>query len=145
MPQEPRGLYIIGTNSSVLEFKDYTYEEYLMALFKTIKIRFPEDEVFYCPHRRDSNLPFIYTLCRELSIEIYETKISVEFDFVNKNINPKYVVGFSSNALYTLKLIYPKAIIENVDFSLKFEPSNKENQIIQKRLFENGIVPIRVN
>lgn len=142
--EEPRGVYIIGTNSSVLEFKDYKYSEYLNALYNQISERFPEDSIYYCPHRRDQNLTQIFSQCKKLNIEIFNTTIAVEYDFVEKNINPKLIVGFTSNALYTLRMIYPNATVETVMYHLQSEASDKETQIIRSRMIEYGISTINV-
>ncbi|MDD4527585.1 MAG: hypothetical protein PHF25_06060 [Candidatus Margulisbacteria bacterium] len=139
-----KGIYIIGTNSSKLDFKYYSYEEYLIALHKDVSYRYPNESIFYCPHRGDQNLKTIFSLCRQLNITIFDTKISVEYDFIENNISPKLVIGFTSNALYTLSLIYPNAIIETVMYSLNSENDNKEIQIIRNRMMENGITTVKV-
>jgi len=136
---KPKGVFVLGTNSGVLKFKDSSYEEHLAVLHQQLKKRYPIDKFFYCPHRRDPNLKRIYSLCHKLNIEIFDTKISVEFDFIESNINPKYIVGFCSNALYTLHMIYPKAVVETVEFSLQSEEDDLEYQVITNRFVEVGI------
>lgn len=142
--KEPKGIYIIGTNSSILDFKDHMYEDYIIALHQQIINRFNDEKIYYCPHRRDTNLKKIYSLCKLLNIEIFDTKVAIEYDFINNNINPKLIVGFTSNALYTLKLIFPNILIETVLYSLKNEDSDKETQIIVNRMIKSGISAIEV-
>lgn len=140
----PKGVFIIGTNSGVLKFKDSSYEEYLTGIQKQLKKRYPLDKILYCPHRRDPNLSHINSFCHKLNIGIFDTKISVEFDFIENNINPKYIVGFCSNALYTLHMIYPKAVVETLEFSLQSEEDDIENQVLTKRFVDSGISVLNV-
>ncbi len=66
---------------------------------------------------------------------MYDTKVSVEFDFIEEGVSPKYVAGFGSTALYTLKLLFPKATVENIkiirDESKKIITEAKEYQYHQ--------------
>lgn len=138
------GVYIIGTNSSVLEFQKNNYDVHISNLFKIIQKRFPGSIVHYCPHRRDTNNNQIKHLCETLGIEIFKTRISVEVDFIENGINPLYVVGFASNALFTLHKIFPESIIETVKFDLTSVQSDYENKLIIEHLRENGIGAIEL-
>ena len=100
-----KNIYIIGTNSDMLLFKDLSYSEYLRHLASYIKNRYPEEKVFYCPHRRDSH---DYSgLVSDLGWCMFDTKFSVEIDFVQGKLYPLFIVGFGSTALLTLKKIFP--------------------------------------
>lgn len=142
--RETNGIYIIGTNSSMLDFKYYSYEEYLNALYKYISHKFPGEIIYYCPHRADKNLKEIYALCDKLNIKIFDTKVSVEYDFIESFINPKLVIGFTSNALYTLHIIFPNSPIKTVMYNLKSEEYDRETQIIRNRMNDSGISTIKV-
>ena len=142
--KEKNGIYIIGTNSSILDFKDYTYRDYIISLHKYIMCKYLVDEIYYCPHRRDRNLEDIIVLCKHLGIKIYDTKVSVEYDFIENNINPKLIIGFTSNALFTLHLLYPSTDIKTVMYNLKSEQADTETQIIRNRLNESGISTIEI-
>jgi hypothetical protein len=142
---KPIGIYIIGTNSSVLEFKENNYTNFLVSLFKMLQNRFPYDDIFYCPHRRDSNFDQIISLCKSFQIQIFQPKVAVEIDFIENNINPKYLVGFSSNALFTLRLVYPETTIETVLFKLQSEVLDNENKLVVEHLRKNNILPIHLS
>lgn len=141
---EQSGVYIIGTNSSMLVFKDFTYEEYLTRLHKLISFRYPADNIFYCPHRRDSNQKKIQSLCEQLNISVFDAKIAIEYDFIEKKVNPKLIVGFTSNALYTLKIIYPNSIVETIMYTLISDVADQEIRIIRSRMEESGITTLNV-
>ncbi len=133
------GIYIIGTNSSVLEFRDKSYKEYLAALLKYIRNSFGETPVFYCPHRRDLNNEQVLDYCRLNNIFVFDTQISVEYDFVEKRINPKAIIGFNSNALYTLHILFPESICQTVRFHLVDQERDKRNSDLTNKLQEKGI------
>lgn len=136
------GVYIIGTNSSVISFKDETYEELLIKLIDNIKCRFPDSPIYYCPHRRDTNN--YDGLLEERSVNLFRTEISVEVDFVTNKINPLLIVGFASTALITLKMIYPSCSVESVRFNIGDEFTTKSIRSIENYYQENNIGIIRV-
>lgn len=138
------GIYIIGTNSSILEFRDYNYIHYLKALYQYISFRYPNEKIYYCPHRRDTNLHEIYALCDTLNIEVFHTKVSVEIDFINEKVTPKYIFGFTSNALYTLKMLFPAAEIMTVMYHLTSYDADYETQIIRNEMLKSGISTVNI-
>lgn len=140
----PKDIFIIGTNSSIMDFDIYNYFEYITAIYNNVYRRFPLEKVYYCPHRRDSNLNQILELCDKLNIKIFNTKIAVEYDFIDNNISPKLIIGFTSNALITLHTIYPKALVESVEFRLRCKDDDIENQIIRSKMIEQGISTLKV-
>ena len=136
------GVYIIGTNSFVISFKDETYEELLIKLINNIKGRYPGAPIYYCPHRRDTNN---YSgLLKELGVNLFQTEISVEVDFVTKKINPLLIVGFASTALITLKMIYPSCSVESVRFNIEDEFTTKSIRSIENYYQANNIGIIKV-
>jgi len=141
---EKNGIYVIGTNSSMLEFKDYSYQELIIQLHKYLKHNHPLYHIYYCPHRRDINNEQINALCRELGMEIFDTEVSVEYDFSIKKINPVSIIGFTSNALFALRMIFPDTLIESVNYTLKSNSLNESTQLINKVFEQKGIAIIDV-
>lgn len=131
--------YIIGTNSSILDLKDCTYLSLLGNLVKWIKNTWPYETLYYCPHRRDSCNNDIKNWCHQNDVNWFDTEVSVEYDFVTKGINPICVVGFTSNALYTLKMIYPEADIRTVYYNVNDLYSDLETSVIRHGMNESGI------
>ncbi len=136
------GIYIIGTNSSVISFKDESYDELLRKLIKNIRDRFPNTPIYYCPHRRDTNNHD--SLLKEQGVNLFQTEISVEVDFVTKKVNPLLIVGFASTALITLKLIYPSCVVESVRFNIEDEFTTKSIRSIENYYLKNNIGIIQV-
>lgn len=139
---EKQGAFIIGTNSSILEFVDASYIDYIKELVERIKELLPGEKIYYCPHRRDTNNKYNESVLIEMGIEIFNTSVSVEYDFLTKGINPKYVVGFLSNALYTLKKMFPDTCVETVSYKLADNGQNEENKLIEHGLNNNDIQSI---
>lgn len=139
-----RGAYIIGTNSAILHFANAAYLDYLKALVGRIKELYPDEIIYYCPHRRDTNNAVNEKLIKEMGAIIFNTFVSVEYDFFNQNISPKYVVGFMSNALFTLNKMYPESCIETVTYSLDDQNQNNDVKLIEDTFNRMGIKSIRL-
>lgn len=135
---------IVGSNSSFLSFKDYTYFDYLNRLIDFIRARWPDERVFYCPHRRDHNNSLNREWCQYNSVDYFETEVSVEYDFVIKGVNPIAVIGFTSNALYTLKSLYPSSEVYTVYYHVCDESADKETEIIRQQMMKSGIVSLNL-
>lgn len=133
--KEPRsGSYIIGTNSSVVKFKDYNYYHLLDLLLIKLKDLYPNDKIYYCPHRRDKNNKEIFEWCYNHHVEWVNTRVSVEYDFVMNGINPSCVVGFTSNALYTLRMLFPDNDIFTVFYRCVDRCDDEETELIRRGL-----------
>lgn len=139
-----RGVYIIGTNSSKLVLKDKEYKDILLAVISRCRLAYPNQDINYCPHRGDTNNKALKALLEENNVGWFDTKISVEYDFVNDGIYPKEIIGFNSNALFTLHSLFPLASTNNVCIRLKDERDNLEAQIIREKLNGYGISSIMV-
>lgn len=133
------GCYIIGTNSSVVKFKDFNYLNLLDLLLKKLKYLYPNEKIYYCPHRRDLNNGDISRWCNCQDVELVNTRVSVEYDFVMNDINPSCVVGFTSNALYTLKMLFPDIVISTVYYRCVNRCDDDETTIIRQGMNEKGI------
>ena len=131
------GIYVIGTDSSFLHLKDRTYSDYLKALDKYIKESYGEENVYYCPHRRDEN--DFHQLVDELGWHYRDSEYGVEIDFLRKNIYPLLVVGFGSTALYTLKKIFSKTSIETIYIVFVEDHMNNAYRAIEKEFSQYGI------
>lgn len=137
--KQQSGCYIIGTNSSVVKFKDYNYIDLLEQLLKNLKKQYPDETFYYCPHRRDQNNNAISEWCKNHDVEWVNTRVSVEYDFVMNGINPSCVVGFTSNALYTLKMLFPEVNISTIFYRCVDRCSDEETEIIRQGMNEKGI------
>lgn len=102
-----KGVYVIGTISSAFHFGTCSYYDYLEKLNVWIRTNYPGEIIYYCPHRRDKYTDKVLEKCEQLKFMVFDTQISVEYDFVNKEISPRCVVGFNSSALYSLNMMFP--------------------------------------
>jgi len=134
-----KGVYVISTNSSVVQFKNFKYETYLELLKTSINNRFGDVDIYFCPHRRDHNNDFLQSLCGNLGFKWFNTQISIEVDLIQSNVYPLYIVGFNSNALYTLKKIFKDSIVETLMYHLVSERSDNETAEIRIGLNNFGI------
>lgn len=126
LPTKPQGVYVIGNNSSDMEFKTLTYDDYYLGLFEYLKLNYPNEIIYYCPHRRDHNNADHKQKYSGKGVEWFDTEISVEYDFTENNIYPVAIYGLNSTALFTLKKIYPLSEVSTVRFELK---SNHLNEV----------------
>ena len=139
---QPKGVYIIGTNSGAIEMLGCTYSDYLMELSNYLQDKFKGAPVFYCPHRKD---PYDYTnIVYKLGWHMFDTKISVEVDFLNGKIYPEFVIGFGSTALLTLKKIYPKSKVVTIKFICKDDFINNSYAEIESYYEKSGISTLKI-
>ena len=139
-----KGVYIIGTNSSVVKFKDRNYYDYLNALLCYLKNKWPSESIYYCAHRRDNNNLENKKWCELNNVRYFESNISVEYDFTKSNINPMSIIGFTSNALNTLKALFPDSEVCTVFYHLLNEHSECETEIIRKKMCNSGVKLIKL-
>lgn len=140
--QSPRGVYIIGTNSSAISFKNDSYPSLLKKLFKYIKENYPNEKAYYCPHRRDAN---DYTgLLKENGLVLFQTDISVEVDFITKGVSPLLIVGFASTALMTLKCMYSNTPVASIQFDVEDEFMESSFRSIENYYINHSIEIIRL-
>lgn len=139
-----QSVVIVGSNSSFLRFKDYSYFDYLNGLMDFIKRRWPDEIVYYCPHRRDRNNSLNQEWCYRNNVDYFEPEVSVEYDFVIKGINPFAIIGFTSNALYTLKSLYPSSEVHTVYYHVCDESADRETETIRQQMMKSGILSLNL-
>lgn len=116
---QPSGAYIIGTNFDGVDVDKEDYFALLGNLINYCRKHYPNEPILYCPHRRNKDNAELINYLETEKVCMFDTKISVEYDFVQRGISPVYVSGFGSTALYTLKIIFPQATVDNVCLRLK--------------------------
>ena len=139
-----KDIYIIGTNTDIIKFSNHSYFDYLISINKIIRDKYPNDDVYYCPHRRDSNNSKIFNFCKQNGISIFHTTISVEYDFAITGIYPRIIIGFNSNALYTLHFMFKNAEVYTVEYDTIPETRNKETKLLRKKLNDVGIKSLQL-
>lgn len=131
------GVYIIGTNSSKTGWERQVYCDYLAIVKHYVDENYPKEKVYYCPHRSDQ---YNYDKeCENLGMAMFNTKVSVEVDFVTNNINPVAVFGFGSTALLTLKLIFGDSNVIDIVYHSDNRQEELEYRQIERIYEQNGI------
>ena len=142
IPKE--GIIIIGSNSSFLRFRDCYYFDYLNSVYGFIKEKWPAEKIIYCPHRRDHNNNLNKKWCQQNNVDYFEPEVSVEYDFVIRGFNPIAIIGFTSNALYTLKSLYPSSEVYTVYYHVCDKGADKETEIIRQQMLKTGILNLKL-
>lgn len=112
-----KAVYIIGTASSIycdaIGISSDRYKTVLLQVMKTLKKKFPNDLIYYIPHRRD-DASWIKDACDEVGIKYYKCESCIEIDIIHRNASPIEIFGFSSTALITLKRLFSKTKVTNL-------------------------------
>lgn len=117
------GIYVIATNfSEVNEYLSVDYKDLLHDTICSIKKMYPSEQIFYCPHRRDTFLPTIFQLLQKYDIDIFQTLVSVEYDFLRNKIYPKAIFGYGSSALFSFNILYKDINICNIPMPMIDNP-----------------------
>ena len=114
-----------------------TFLEEQQALIKDIQNRYSNDEIIFVPHGRDGYSKPRHD-CLQLGVSYYPTAVSVELFLLNASFVPKAVFGFTSSALYNLRLLMPETEIINVTFSGN-TPQNDRIEITSQYYSRFGI------
>lgn len=118
------GVYLIGTSGKALTpyLKGITYIQLLDKTFQYVRQQFPNQTIWYCPHRVDKDNTELNEYLKSEFIQLFDTEVSVEFDFILNQVRPECIIGFGSSALYSLHMMFQTAEVYTVKLSL----SNKE-------------------
>lgn len=104
---EPSNIYILGSNLLNMGLvSNVEYVKYLKIIIKNIRNNYPDDKIYYCPHRGESR-SFLQKIESYFNLEFFKPDYTVEFDFVLNNIHPGAIYSFGSTASYSLKKLYP--------------------------------------
>lgn len=107
-------------------------------LMEDIKTRYPEDDIIFVPHGRD-----VYKQteadCAETGIIFQPTSISVEMFLLDSDFTPKAVYGYTSSALYNLRLLLPSSDMVNITFKGN-SPENDRIEITSRYYSQHGII-----
>lgn len=142
------GVYFIGTNHNrFCEPQNYPLKDVIDGLemiLKKLKKDYPYDKIFYIPHGRDT-ASFPIDLCKKYDIQYQRPSKTVELMFIDQDIRPKVVYGFTSTALYNIKLLFPQTVTVNVVFNIN--RSNvfiHQTEVISEYYREQGIDEMRI-
>lgn len=138
--------YIIGPAidefCGIMDISTSIFFETLARVFREIKLQDIE-KIIYIPHRRDVNSE-IDEFCKRNNVIFAPLDQPVEAYFLDADTSPRRIYGFSSSALYTLKMLYPS--IEVISIWFKQINNNIINLDQLNECFENkGIKLVNYN
>jgi len=140
------GIFIIGTNTRIINtmLRHAKYENYLKTIVTHYREIFPEEKIYYSPHRMDYNNKELLQFCEILDISILTSQVSVEIDYLVNGYNPKLIIGFGSSALLTLKNIFPKTHFVTVFMTFKSYQDNDCYRKIEHQYLKEGITILEI-
>jgi hypothetical protein len=113
---------IIGTNIEgyciPLNIPELSFIHHLERICDNIKKQYPNTDIYYIPHGRETKI-YAEEICRKKGVLFHRSSIAIELEIIEMGIEPIAIYGFTSNALYTLKKMYPKANVTNFFFEKK--------------------------
>jgi hypothetical protein len=133
--ERQEGVFIIGTAISIFPNEDADYIKYLSAIVDYCRMKYPQEPIFYCPHRTSRFSERYNEFAAKLNLNIFNTEYTIEFDFLNRGVNPRFVIGFASSALYFLKKLYPESMVSSIFFESK-RKYRKDYLVIRERYSE---------
>lgn len=113
---EKKDVFFIGTNNSgfIREGVDETaFKQTVYDVLKQVKAEYPHDKIIYIPHGRDKST-FVKEYCEELGVDYKPLDVSVESYILSSKLVPRAIYGFTSTALYNLKMLFPESEVNNL-------------------------------
>lgn len=146
---QSKGVYIVGTNVEryciPMEINIDFFISYLDMLMQRFHRDYPDDEIIYMAHGKET-LQYAQSLCKKNNCVFCLPSTMVELELLSYESRPKVIVGFGSNALFTLKKIFPSTRVVNVLFRCSVDnPFYIDNLDFSKYYEQNGIELIGVD
>lgn len=114
-------VFFIGTCNSKyvdkLGVSESDFKQMLSNVLNKVKMSNPDESIIYIPHGRDKSV-FTKDICEEAGIEYKPLDLNIEDYILKLNITPHIIYGFTSSALYNLKMIFPESQVYNILTSL---------------------------
>ncbi len=129
-----KDIYIIGTNNGgYIDNYGVSEDNFRLSIhncLKKVRNDYPHEKIVYIPHGRDKTV-FAKDYCREFEIEYMPLELNVENYILSLDIIPRAVFGFTSSALYNLKVIFPESEIYNIVLGVLLDKVPSINGISQ--------------
>lgn len=113
------GVFFVGTNTlkfaEVLLLRIDSYYQLMDDIFDKIKELHHNQKIVYIPHGADDD-EYMKRLCIKNNFIYDRPDTLVELYMLNLKTPPKYVYGFTSTALFTIKKMFPNTEVINILF-----------------------------
>lgn len=139
-------VFFIGTNNSLFVdkygVKEGEFKKLLDVVFTKIISDNPNYSIIYIPHGRDESV-FAKDMCERMSIQYKPLTINIENYLLSLKNVPHAIYGFTSSALYNIKMLYPDTRVTNFLANILYE---KEQSFLDISLYyeQQGIPYIRL-
>lgn len=112
--EQVNSAFIVGTAiDDYCKTTGITVKKYIICMKSILKDLLTNyDNIYYFPHGRDDNKE-IKQLCERYSIQYIRPSSTIEMYMFNSDNLPKVVYGFSSSALFNIKLFFPQLRVFN--------------------------------
>lgn len=143
-----KNVYFVGTNYSRYcesgNFPEELVKEGLERSLATIKNKYLNDNIIYIAHGRDV-ATFPIDICKKYGIKYFRPPKTVELMFLDLDIIPKAVYGFTSTALYNIKLLFPQSSVYNLTFEVNHTSFMiEQTKVITEYYRDHGIPEIKL-
>ena len=109
-------VFFVGTNNSgFIERRgvdEVPFRQMLFHVLNEVRDIYQDCDIIYVPHGRDKST-FAKEMCQKNGIEYKALDINIENYILSLNLVPAAILGFTSSALYNLKMIFPETDIKN--------------------------------
>jgi len=140
--KQPIGCYILGSSIYLIGIiQPDDYYKYLEKIISHARKKYPEQIIYYCPHRVEKD-QHINQILKNFNLSLYKTKYTIEADMVLEENLPRAVYSFGSTASYSLKILFPEVSSHAVKLNFKNDKIRKIYTDIYKIYSKKGIVLI---
>ncbi len=142
------GICFVGTNYS----RFCSPENYPLEIVKSgldrilgeLRNNNPVEKIVYIPHGRDV-AEFPNEICNKYNIEIIRPLTNIEVMLLEADVIPHSIYGFTSTALYNIKVLLPKIDVYNVTFEVGHNNQFIDQvKVVSDYYSSHGIVEIKL-
>lgn len=95
------------------------FESRLRNVLKNIRQNYPDYNILYIPHGRDTNT-VIPVICNDYGVKYQRINVAIEYYLLQQRLKPQVVIGVNSTALYNIKKMLPIVRIINIYIENKY-------------------------
>lgn len=142
-----KGVFFVGTNTKsfaeALSLEVNTLYQFMEGIFERIQKDQVNEKLVFIPHGADDDIN-VKNLCQKHGFEYDRPDTLIELYMLNLENPPKYVYGFSSTALFTIKKMFPAAEVFNILFEGEY-PNYERRKIISEYYLQHNIKNITID
>lgn len=121
--RDHKNIFIVGTTTEKFYISPDKLINSMDELFSSLSNKHPMHKIVYVPHGRDNSKRW-NDVCDKYGVAIVRPDESIEFYLMSLSYCPMEVYGYTSSALYNIKLLFPQCSIFNILFENENTPIN---------------------